>query len=184
VSEPKPDTALRACPEAPPPITVPDVPAPTAVLCCWKQSRAMVRCDRQKDHQGPHSWERAEALDPSLADTQINARIEQILQKILHAEEIEVGDTVFLFDLVRTLRRAEALAPPDDNRADLIQRLRSRAMIEAPPDNEPETRAAFDDVPEITFDELREIAGLLNEAANALESPSPSPPRADARDAR
>jgi hypothetical protein len=58
------DAALRACPEAPPPIQVPDVPAPAAELC-WTQSRAMVRCDRKAGHGGRHSWERAEALAPS-----------------------------------------------------------------------------------------------------------------------
>jgi hypothetical protein len=42
-------------------IKVPDVPAPTAVLC-WKQNARMVRCDRKAGHGGLHSWERAEAL--------------------------------------------------------------------------------------------------------------------------
>lgn len=63
--------------------------------------------------------------------------------------------------------------PAPMSHADLIHRLRSRAMIEAPPDNEPDTRAAFEDVPEITFEELAEIAALLTEAADALESSSP-----------
>lgn len=51
---------------------------------------------------------------------------------------------------------------------ELIHRLRSRAMIEAPEDNEPDT-AAFDDVTEITSDELHELCGLLNEAADVLD---------------
>lgn len=46
-------------------IVVPDLPQPTATLC-WKQSRAMVRCDRKAEHQGPHSWERDQAHIASL----------------------------------------------------------------------------------------------------------------------
>lgn len=68
------------------------------------------------------------------------------------------------------------ITTPAPNHADLIHRLRSRAMIEAPPDNGPDTRAAFEDVPEITFDELSEIAALLSEAANALEAEALAPP--------
>ena len=64
-------TALRSAlsretPEAPKMdmIKVPDVPAPTKTLC-WKQNNpteppfthAMVRCDRQQGHAGPHSWD-------------------------------------------------------------------------------------------------------------------------------
>lgn len=49
----------------------------------------------------------------------------------------------------------------------LVQRLRTHALVEAWPDDENETRAA---VPEVTFDELREIASLLWEAADAIEA--------------
>lgn len=42
------------------PIHVPDLPGPLAKLCWQQNSRTplvMWRCDRQKDHEGPHSWE-------------------------------------------------------------------------------------------------------------------------------
>jgi hypothetical protein len=37
-------------------VVVPDIPGPWRQLC-WKQSQAMVRCDRKQGHQGPHTWE-------------------------------------------------------------------------------------------------------------------------------
>ena len=41
-------------------IAVPDIDGPTAQLC-WRQKldppHAMTRCDRARDHRGPHSWE-------------------------------------------------------------------------------------------------------------------------------
>lgn len=47
------------------PITVPDIPGPTAQLC-WKQTwegpNAMARCDRRLGHTGRHSWEFEQAL--------------------------------------------------------------------------------------------------------------------------
>lgn len=64
---------------------------------------------------------------------------------------------------------------PQEQIADLIHRLRSRAMIEAPQDNDgydPDQDA--DDSAEITWGELAEIAALLREAADALAASASS----------
>jgi hypothetical protein len=37
-------------------IKVPDIPHPTAELC-YKQSAALVRCDRKAGHGGMHTWQ-------------------------------------------------------------------------------------------------------------------------------
>ena len=59
--------------------------------------------------------------------------------------------------------------------ADLIRRLRERARIECMEMSaDADAAAAFDDVPEITFDELRVIAQLFTEAADALSALSGS----------
>jgi hypothetical protein len=156
-------------------IDVPDVPAPTAVLC-WKQSRLMVRCDRAASHFGRHSWDHggAEPRVPSLADTQIDARIEQILQKFLHAEALTVGDTVFLFDLVRTLRRAAALAPPRELTAEMREYIVSFLLLH------PFGSATHEDI-------FTMVTKILNWAAATRadtrpEPPAPAPQLADALD--
>lgn len=40
-------------------VAVPDAAKPPKATLCWKQSPAMVRCDRRRQHLGPHSWEGA-----------------------------------------------------------------------------------------------------------------------------
>ena len=43
-------------------VKVPDIPGPTYPLC-WKAARNMTRCDRRKDHLGPHSWEAVDTIE-------------------------------------------------------------------------------------------------------------------------
>lgn len=52
--------------------------------------------------------------------------------------------------------------------APLIERLRERARIESPDGDTAEDRTAFEDVPEVTWEEMREISALLTEAAACL----------------
>jgi hypothetical protein len=84
-------------------IKVPDVPAPTAVLC-WKQSRAMVRCDRKAGHGGRHSWE---------------GTVESIAEYVEHLRDDFVSTAEPVKKVARLIRErfketgAEALAPPD-----------------------------------------------------------------------
>lgn len=40
-------------------VAVPDAAKPPKAILCWKQSPVMVRCDRRRQHLGPHSWEGA-----------------------------------------------------------------------------------------------------------------------------
>jgi len=37
-------------------VAVPDIPGPRSQLC-WQQGPTMARCDRARDHAGPHTWE-------------------------------------------------------------------------------------------------------------------------------
>lgn len=71
--------------------------------------------------------------------------------------------------------RIDPAGPPDapGDREDLIQRLESRALIEGPPDDDPD--ADLFETAEITWAELAEIAALLREAAAVLRESKPSP---------
>lgn len=82
----------------------------------------------------------------------------------------QVSGSVALWSTSTEAAGAPAQEP---EHSDLVQRLRARAMIEAPEDDEDAlNRVAFEDVPEITFAELAEIGDLLREAADALEASS------------
>lgn len=103
--------------------------------------------------------------------------VEDVKTHLLPAMDEEEGGWLLGKILDLTDQVASLEAPGAEARQDLIHRLESRAMIEAPQDNDGyDPDSDSDDSAEITWGELAEIAALMREAAQALKGSALSRP--------